>query len=65
VGYTRLGNKPCLHPLLAGLEGPKLMVGFWLRAGNSSCANNIIVFTLELLQNMPKQQVASTPNSLN
>src|SRR4029077_9716594 len=48
VGYTRLGNKPCLHPLLAVLEEPKLVVGFWLRAGNSSCANNIIAFTLEL-----------------
>jgi hypothetical protein len=45
-----LGNKPCLHPLLAVLEEPKLVVGFWLRAGNSSCANNIIAFTLELLQ---------------
>ena len=54
VGYTRLGNKPCLHPLLAVLEEPKLVVGFWLRAGNSSCANNIIAFTLELLQNLPK-----------
>lgn len=54
MGYTRLGNKPCLHPLLAVLEEPKLVVGFWLRAGNSSCANNIIAFTLELLQNLPK-----------
>ena len=54
VGYTRLGNKPCLHPLLAVLEEPKLVVGFWLRSGNSSCANNIIAFTLELLQNLPK-----------
>jgi hypothetical protein len=27
VGYTRLGNKP----LLAVLEEPKLVVGFWLQ----------------------------------
>jgi hypothetical protein len=54
VGYTRLGNKPCLHPLLAVLEEPKLVVGFWLGAGNSSCADNIIAFTLELLHNLPK-----------
>jgi hypothetical protein len=54
VGYTRLGTKPCLHPLLAVLEEAKLVVGFWLRAGNSSCANNIIGFTLELLANLPK-----------
>jgi hypothetical protein len=28
VGYTRLGTKPCLHPLLAVLEEAKLVVGF-------------------------------------
>src|SRR3954470_21836328 len=53
VGYTRLGNKPCLHPLLAVLEEVKLVVNFWLRPGNSSCANNVIGFTLELLGNLP------------
>lgn len=55
VGYTRMGNKPCLHPLLAVLEEAKLVVNFWLRPGNSSCANNIISFTLDLLENLPKQ----------
>jgi hypothetical protein len=55
VGYTRLGNKPCLHPLLAVLEEAKLVVAFWLRPGNSSCANNIIAFTLDLLANLPRQ----------
>jgi len=54
VGYTRLGTKPCLHPLLAVLEEAKLVVGFWLRPGHSSCANNIIGFTLDLLANLPK-----------
>jgi len=54
VGYTRMGTKPCLHPLLAVLEEAKLVVGFWLRAGNSSCANNIVAFTLELLGNLPR-----------
>lgn len=53
TGYTRLGNKPCLHPLLAVLEEAKLVVGFWLRAGNSSCASNVIAFTLDLLANLP------------
>jgi hypothetical protein len=28
TGYTRLGTKPCLHPLLAVLEEAKLVVGF-------------------------------------
>jgi hypothetical protein len=55
VGYTRLGIKPCLHPLLAVLEEAKLVVGFWLRPGNSSCANNIVAFTLDLLANLPRQ----------
>jgi hypothetical protein len=54
VGYTRMGNKPCLHPLLAVLEEAKLVVGFWLRPGNSCCANNIVAFTLELLGNLPR-----------
>lgn len=53
TGYTRLGTKPCLHPLLAVLEEAKLVVGFWLRPGNASCANNVVAFTLELLANLP------------
>jgi len=53
TGYTRLGKKPCLHPLLAVLEEAKLVVGFWLRPGNSSCANNVVAFTLDLLANLP------------
>lgn len=54
VGYTRLGTKPCLHPLLAVLEEAKLVVGFWLRPGNCACCNNVVAFTLELLANIPK-----------
>ena len=54
TGYTRLGTKPCLHPLLAVLEEAKLVVGFWLRPGNASCANNVVAFTLDLLARLPK-----------
>lgn len=54
TGYTRLGTKPCLHPLLAVLEEAKLVIGFWLRPGNASCANNVVAFTLELLANLPR-----------
>jgi hypothetical protein len=54
TGYTRLGLKPCLHPLLAVLEEPKLVVGFWLRPGNCACANNVVAFTQDLLANLPK-----------
>jgi hypothetical protein len=53
VGYTRLGTKPCLHPLLAVLAEAKLVAGFWLRPGNSSCANNVVAFTLDLLDYLP------------
>lgn len=54
TGYTRMGNKPCLHPLLAVLEEVKLVVGFWLRPGNTGCAHNVLAFTLELLGNLPR-----------
>ncbi|MEI7732005.1 MAG: transposase [Verrucomicrobiota bacterium] len=53
TGYTRLGSKPCLHPLLAVLEEAKVVVRFWLRSGNASCANNVVAFTLDLLANQP------------
>ena len=53
VGYTRLGIKPCLHPLLAVLGESKLVAGFWLRPGNTSCANNVVPFTQDLLARLP------------
>ena len=53
TGYTRVGIKPCLHPLLAVLEEAKLVAGFWLRPGNTACATNIIAFTLEVLARLP------------
>jgi len=36
------------------LEEAKLVAGFWLRPGNTSCANNIEGFTLEVLGRLPK-----------
>ena len=53
VGYTRVGIKPCLHPLLAVLSEVRLVANFWLRPGNSSCANNVVAFFLELWANLP------------
>jgi hypothetical protein len=53
VGYTRLGTKPCLHPLLAVFSEVRLVAAFWLRAGNSSCANNVVSFFLDLWDNLP------------
>ena len=54
VGHTRWGNKPCLHPLVAVLEEAKLVVGFWLRPGNTRSDNNVCAFTRELLWRLPR-----------
>jgi len=55
VGYTRVGTKPCLHPLLAVLSEVRLVANFWLRPGNSSCANNVLSFFMDLWDNLPHQ----------
>jgi hypothetical protein len=55
VGYTRLGLKPCQHPLLAVLAEVKLAAGFWLRQGNASSASNVVSFTCQLLARLPRQ----------
>jgi hypothetical protein len=53
TGYTRVGLKPCLHPLPAVLSEVRLVAGFWLRPGNSSCAGNVQGFLLDLWDNLP------------
>jgi DNA-directed RNA polymerase subunit N (RpoN/RPB10) len=53
VGYTRVGLKPCLHPLLAVLAEARLCAQFWLRPGDAHCAHNVIAFTETLLLNLP------------
>jgi hypothetical protein len=53
VGYTRVGLKPCLHPLLAVLAEAQLCAQFWLRPGDAHCANNVLAFTETLLANLP------------
>jgi hypothetical protein len=54
VGYTRVGTKPCLHPLLAVLSEVRVVASFWLRPGNSACANNVQSFFLDLWENLPR-----------
>ena len=44
TGYTRMGFKPCLHPLLAVLAEARLVVQLWLRAGSTHCGNNVVAF---------------------
>ena len=54
-GHTRVGLKPCLHPILAVLAEVKLVAGFWLRSGNSPSASNVLSFTCALLARLPRQ----------
>jgi len=53
IGHTTRGPKPNYHPLLAILAEAKLVVGFWLRSGNTRCDNNVLNFTQELLARLP------------
>jgi hypothetical protein len=55
AGDTRVGTKPCLHPLLAILSEVRLVAGFWLRPGNCHGANNGVSFFLDLWDNLPRQ----------
>jgi hypothetical protein len=54
AGYTRLGVKPCLHPLLAVISEVRLVAQLWLRAGNATCGNNTTAFFLDLWHNLPR-----------
>lgn len=53
AGYTRVGVKPCLHPLLAVLHEARLVAGFWLRSGNATCGNNVSAFFPDLWHHLP------------
>jgi hypothetical protein len=55
TGHTPRGCKRCLNPLLAFLAEPKLVAGFWLRPGNTVSFNNVIAFTLWILEMLPRQ----------
>jgi hypothetical protein len=53
-GYTRVGVKPCLHPLLAVVSEVRLVAQLWLRAGNATCGNNACAFFLDLWEQLPR-----------
>jgi hypothetical protein len=53
IGYTRLGLKPCHRPLIAALAQPKMVAGYWLRRGDSNCANGAAAFLEQTVQSMP------------
>lgn len=54
VGYTKAGLKPCHRPLVAALASSKLVVNFWLRRGDSACANNAAAFLETTLAALPR-----------
>lgn len=54
AGYTRLGVKPCLHPLLAVVAEVRLVAQLWLRSGNATCGNNTTAFFLDLWHHLPR-----------
>ena len=54
VGYTRRGLKPCHRPLIAGLAEAKLIANYWLRAGNSACANGAAEFLRQTVSALPR-----------
>ena len=55
VGYTRKGLKPCHRPLLAALAEPKMIAGYALRSGNTSCVNGAAEFLRQTVRRLPAQ----------
>ncbi len=53
IGYTRQGLKPCQRPLLAALAEEKLVVNYWLRAGNTACVNGAAEFLRQTIESLP------------
>jgi hypothetical protein len=53
VGYTQRGLKPCHRPLIAALAEAKLVVGYWLRRGDSACVNGADEFLRQTIKGMP------------
>ena len=53
VGYTRAGLKPCHRPLIAALAESKLIANYWLRRGDSSCANGAAEFLRQTVEGLP------------
>src|SRR6185503_986595 len=53
TGHTPQGCRRCYHPLLGMVAEAKLVIGLWLRPGNTRCDNNVVAFTLEILRRLP------------
>lgn len=53
TGHTPQGCKRCYHPLIGIIAEAKLVLGLWLRPGNTKCENNVVAFTMEMLRRLP------------
>ena len=53
VGYTRHGLKPCHRPLIAALAETKVVANYWLRRGDSACANGAAEFVRQTVGSLP------------
>jgi Transposase DDE domain group 1 len=53
VGYTRQGLKPCHRPLIAALAQSEVIANYWLRRGDSPCANGAAEFLRQTVQALP------------
>lgn len=54
IGYTRRGLKPCHRPLIAALAEGKVVAQYWLRRGDSACANGAGEFLRQTVEGLPK-----------
>jgi Transposase DDE domain group 1 len=53
TGHTPEGRRRCYHPLLGMIAEVKLVIGLWLRPGNTRSDNNAVAFTMEILRRLP------------
>jgi len=53
VGYTKQGLKPCHRPLVGALAEAKLVANYWLRRGDSACANGAAEFLRQTVSGLP------------
>lgn len=54
VGYTRAGLKPCHRPLVGVIAEMKVVAQYWLRRGDSACANGAAEFVGECIDRLPR-----------
>lgn len=54
VGYTRTGLKPCHRPLVGVIAETKVVAQYWLRRGDSGCANGAAEFVGQCIDRLPR-----------